>query len=256
MSVAASRDAKDDAADTLSASPSPVEPSIATAPRRAEQERSQVSRRRLIEAAVSALMDMGYSGMTLSAIARRAGLTTGAVQYHFGSKDDLLLEMLDVLFLGTSFLTPESETEASAEGVGLYRRCEIFVERSMHTYGQPNYFLIWEIIIATRRDPALNARVAAARNDVVAEWLGRFRRLFAELAVPEEEALELINFVNGHLRGISLLNRYGPITRETWARQKRLITDALYSELSAFAGGTVLGSPETNEKPANKGEAS
>lgn len=256
MPTNASLSAKESPADTLPAGAAPIEQSMAVPAKRAEQERSRVSRRRLIDAGVSALMDMGYSAMTLSEIARRAGLTTGAVQYHFGSKDDLLLEMLDVLFLGTSFLALESETEASVEGVELYRRCEIFVERSMHTYGQPNYFLIWEIIIATRRDPALNARVAAARNDVVAEWLGRFRQLFADLAVPEDEALELINFVNGHLRGISLLNRYGPITRETWARQKRLITDALYSELSAFAGGTVLGSPETNEKPANKGEAS
>lgn len=256
MSVGASQGANEGAADTASAGPASLEPGMAARPRRAEQERSRVSRRRLIDAAVSALMDMGYSAMTLSEIARRAGLTTGAVQYHFGSKDDLLLEMLDVLFLGTGFLAPESETEASAEGAGLYRRCEIFVERSMHTYGQPNYFLIWEIIIATRRDPALNARVAAARNDVVADWQRRFRRLFAELTVPEDEALELINFVNGHLRGISLLNRYGPIKQESWARQRRLITDALYRELSALGGGTGLEPPKPDETLASKGDAS
>ncbi|MCG8403543.1 MAG: TetR/AcrR family transcriptional regulator, partial [Firmicutes bacterium] len=127
MPTGASPSAKESLADTLPAGAAPIEQSMAAPAKRAEQERSRVSRRRLIDAGVSALMDMGYSAMTLSEIARRAGLTTGAVQYHFGSKDDLLLEMLDVLFLGTSFLAPESETEASVEGMELYRRCEIFV---------------------------------------------------------------------------------------------------------------------------------
>ncbi len=48
----------------------------------------------LIEAAVEEFSRNGYAATTLAAIARRAGVTTGAVYAHFDSKLDLLLEAL------------------------------------------------------------------------------------------------------------------------------------------------------------------
>jgi AcrR family transcriptional regulator len=52
------------------------------------------ARETLIEAAVEEFSRKGYAATTLAAIARRAGVTTGAVYAHFEGKLDLLLEAL------------------------------------------------------------------------------------------------------------------------------------------------------------------
>lgn len=56
----------------------------------------QVERRRLlIDATMSAISEHGMSGLTLAKIAREAGLSAGSVNFHFDSKESLLLETLN-----------------------------------------------------------------------------------------------------------------------------------------------------------------
>ena len=66
---------------------SPDEEAQGPAPRRGGEE----TRRRLVECAVEVFADRGYHAATLSEIAARAGLTTGAVYSTFGSKKALLV---------------------------------------------------------------------------------------------------------------------------------------------------------------------
>src|SRR4051812_50216777 len=53
------------------------------------------ARARLTEAALAELRERGYAATSLEAIARRAGLTRGAIYWNFRSKDDLFRELLD-----------------------------------------------------------------------------------------------------------------------------------------------------------------
>ncbi|HVP29342.1 MAG TPA: helix-turn-helix domain-containing protein [Myxococcota bacterium] len=62
-------------------------------PGRSKAVRARASAREaLLEAAVAEFADKGYEAATLAGIARRAGVTTGAVYAHFRSKLELLLE--------------------------------------------------------------------------------------------------------------------------------------------------------------------
>ncbi|MFX4294938.1 ScbR family autoregulator-binding transcription factor [Streptomyces bohaiensis] len=56
---------------------------------RVRQERAERTRRALITAAAELFDQHGYHGVGLNAILRRAGVTTGAMYFHFASKDDL-----------------------------------------------------------------------------------------------------------------------------------------------------------------------
>ena len=56
---------------------------------------SAETRRRLVEGAIEALAEEGFSGASAREIARRAGCTQGLVFYHFGSVANLLLAALD-----------------------------------------------------------------------------------------------------------------------------------------------------------------
>src|SRR4029453_17175780 len=48
------------------------------------------TRDRLLTAAYELLITNGYQASTLQAVARRAGLTTGAIYAHFGGKQELM----------------------------------------------------------------------------------------------------------------------------------------------------------------------
>jgi AcrR family transcriptional regulator len=63
-------------------------------------ERRGTARRRILDAALAEFHDRGYEGTSLQAVAKRAGLTKGAIYWSFRDKQDLFLalvhEQLDV----------------------------------------------------------------------------------------------------------------------------------------------------------------
>lgn len=63
--------------------------------RRTQQERKADTRSRLLDAAASLFAEHGIDAVSVDAVAEAAGRTSGAVYSHFGSKQGLLLAMLD-----------------------------------------------------------------------------------------------------------------------------------------------------------------
>lgn len=64
--------------------------------RKAEQ--SARTKEALIEAAVMLFGERGYGGTSLKAIGERAGISHGVIPFHFGSKEGLLLAVVETLF--------------------------------------------------------------------------------------------------------------------------------------------------------------
>lgn len=60
-------------------------------------DRSTVTRRQLVDAAVATLTSEGYGGASARTIAKRAGVNQGLIFYHFGSVANLLLAALDAV---------------------------------------------------------------------------------------------------------------------------------------------------------------
>ncbi|MFD9816465.1 TetR/AcrR family transcriptional regulator [Streptomyces sp. NPDC059080] len=54
-----------------------------------QQERSRATRRGLLEAAVACLAEHGWAGSTVAVVAERAGVSRGAAQHHFPTREDL-----------------------------------------------------------------------------------------------------------------------------------------------------------------------
>lgn len=55
-----------------------------------QQDRSTETRRRLLEATIESLAKDGWAGTGLTSVAERAGLSRGAAQHHFGTRDELV----------------------------------------------------------------------------------------------------------------------------------------------------------------------
>ncbi|MGH3495001.1 MAG: TetR/AcrR family transcriptional regulator [Sciscionella sp.] len=59
-------------------------------PTQPQQERSRATRRRLLEAAVDRLAELGWTGTTVAVVAKAAGVSRGAAQHHFPTREDLI----------------------------------------------------------------------------------------------------------------------------------------------------------------------
>lgn len=83
------------------------------------QKRTEVSTRRLLEAAAELIAELGYERTTLVAIGNRAGYSPGLVTQRFGSKDGLLHALVQRLTLdwATVQLDPQIGAHSSLDGV-------------------------------------------------------------------------------------------------------------------------------------------
>jgi AcrR family transcriptional regulator len=65
------------------------------APREPQQDRSRVTRARLLESAVSCLAELGWNGATVAVVAEHAGVSRGATQHYFPTREDLFIAALE-----------------------------------------------------------------------------------------------------------------------------------------------------------------
>src|SRR3984957_235460 len=66
-----------------------------TVGREPQQDRGRATRARLLESAVTCLAELGWSGATVSVIAGRAGVSRGATQHYFPTREDLVTAALE-----------------------------------------------------------------------------------------------------------------------------------------------------------------
>jgi AcrR family transcriptional regulator len=136
--------------------------------RHSKQERSRPSARQaLLDAAAAEFASKGYEAATLAGIAKRAGVTTGAVYAHFRSKLELLLEAVGLgtveAFTRRAFGLGNEPAPTLAHGLA---RGLVGAPR-----GRRDLLLIDALVLA-RRDPT----VAATYRRVIEAHVEAFER--------------------------------------------------------------------------------
>jgi AcrR family transcriptional regulator len=64
----------------------------------AKQDRGRATRQRLLETTIRCLATYGFQASTVGFIAAEAGISRGAVQHHFPTREDLILGALEHMF--------------------------------------------------------------------------------------------------------------------------------------------------------------
>ncbi|WP_242426814.1 MULTISPECIES: TetR/AcrR family transcriptional regulator [unclassified Streptomyces] len=92
--------------------------------RNPKQDRSRATRQRLLEAAVSCLAEHGWAGSTVAVVAERAGVSRGAAQHHFPTREDLFTAAVEYVAEERSqalrAVRTDDREQAVAALVGLY----------------------------------------------------------------------------------------------------------------------------------------
>jgi AcrR family transcriptional regulator len=136
--------------------------------RRTQEERSNATRERLLDATVDCLIEYGWAGTTVARIAERAGVTRGAQVHHYPTKADLVLAALRHLAL-------KQVQQSVAELPRLQRANDVVgatLDLLWRVHRGPLFAAIVELWVAARTDPGL------------AQYVGELEPIVM-LAVPE-----------------------------------------------------------------------
>jgi AcrR family transcriptional regulator len=125
----------------LQPSPQEVRPRI----RRTQEERSAATRRKVVEAAIDCIAEEGFRRATTTRVARRAGVTWGAIQHQFGDKDAILRAVMQ---RGVEELRREFERVPLE--LPLRQRIHIVIERTWDVLNRPFFRAFVEVALATR----------------------------------------------------------------------------------------------------------
>ncbi len=206
----------------------------AGAPRR-RQARSEASRARIVEAVIALVEAGGFAAATAQAIAREAGLSVGAVQHHFPSKE----AVLDAVLEESAARFAACFADAPPPRGGLEARVDAFVDRAWRHYGSPFFRADQEIVLGSRRGSQAGASAppAAVRASArVAERVWRER--FGDLGLGRAAQRDLRRHAFASLTGLALLARFEPDARRLDRPLAHLKTGLVANLEAAMQSGT------------------
>ncbi len=130
--------------------------SSSPAPTRApQQDRSRATRQQLLDATVDCLVEFGWSGSTMTVIAERAGVSRGAAQHHFPTRERLVTAAVEHV---TVVRTADIQRELDALPAGPMRT-EAVVELIVSWFTGPPFRAALEVWVAASSDPQLRELV-------------------------------------------------------------------------------------------------
>lgn len=131
-------------------------------PHEPKQDRSRATRQRLLEATIDCLAETGWAAATVSVVAERAGVSRGAAQHHFPTREELITAALEFMFeFRMDMAKAEAETvNAVAQGEG---RTRAVVSALVESYTTPFFKAALQVWTHAAADPALRERILPSR---------------------------------------------------------------------------------------------
>lgn len=171
-----------------------------TSKRRTQSERTEQTRAALVNATVALLMEDGMQGATVQQICKRARVTTGAIQHHFGSKNGLIAEVVRTLF--APFI--DSITMQDQQHLTLEQRVDRVIDHYWSLYGDDRYLAVIEALLSARHDPELREVVVDYRSLQLETLDHALRSEFADVELPPMQMRASLQRMMDYLRGHAL----------------------------------------------------
>jgi AcrR family transcriptional regulator len=167
--------------------------------REPRQDRSRVTRRKLLEAALDSLAAVGYSATTVAVVAARAGVSRGAAQHHFPTRADLFAAAVEYM---TEVRLAEIRQQATALP-SRAERTEAIVGLLADVYTGPLFRAALHLWVAASTEEPLRQQIVRLESHV-----GRqvHRTLLEVLEVDERTpgVRETVQGVLDMVRGLGL----------------------------------------------------
>ncbi|MCG6498493.1 TetR/AcrR family transcriptional regulator [Kitasatospora sp. A2-31] len=172
------------------------------AARTPQQDRSRATRQRLLAAAVDCLAEVGWNGSTVSVVAERAGVSRGAAQHHFPTREDLFTAAVEHVTAERLAAVRAHADELPDVGPA---RTEAVVDMIVRLYTGPLFRAALHLWVAAATEEPLRERIVALEGHVGREA----HRATVEFLGADESAPGVRETVQATLdmaRGLGLAN--------------------------------------------------
>jgi AcrR family transcriptional regulator len=139
----------------------------------------QGTRRKVIDAAIQCILEQGFYRSSSNAIAQTAGLSWGVIQYYFGSRESLMLAVLEE---GTRRLIEEL-SKANIDDTNLTDRFEQYFMILEGYYAQPEYLAFIQVLLNLSHDPRTSAQALETMTNSAQAVDAELKRLTTKLFV-------------------------------------------------------------------------
>jgi AcrR family transcriptional regulator len=172
--------------------------------RRTQEQRRQTTKAAVLSAALDALIADGYANFSAGRVAARAGVSRGALERYFPTKNDLLVA-------ATQHAMDAAVAHAERLAAGRSKRTVAqFLRDSEHFFFGPHYRAMLELAIAAASDAALakphRPIVVRARKSLNRIWLESLRAA----GFPRKSAERFILLTHYLLRGLFVVDTWLP----------------------------------------------
>ncbi|MFI9305146.1 TetR/AcrR family transcriptional regulator [Streptomyces triculaminicus] len=182
-----------------------------------KQDRSRATRRRLMEAAIECLAEHGWAGSTVAVVAERAGVSRGAAQHHFPTREDLFTAAVEHV-AEERLRKLRAIADATSMTMGPARRYAV-VETVVGLYTGPLFRAALQLWVAASHDDGrLRERVTALEARVGRET----HRMAVTLLRADEGRPGARETVQGFLDMARGLGLAGLLTDDS-ARRERVV---------------------------------
>jgi AcrR family transcriptional regulator len=164
-----------------------------------QAQKSKNTREKILNSAISLIKEGGFSAASASRIAERAGITWGAAQHHFGSKEEILDAVMTISH--EKFITrvsaPHLRTGSLAD------RVDAFVDCMWEHYQDDVYLAGLEILLAGR-EAGGHSPAMATFDQRAREHIETLHEIFHDCDLTDEQLQEALIFVHCLLTGLTI----------------------------------------------------
>lgn len=199
---------------------------LSEAPEEGRQaQKARETREKILNAVISIIQEGGFGSASSSKIAERAGVTWGAVQHHYGSKEDILRAIMDLSHDRFIALTSDQSIRQGS----MADRVERFVDAMWAHYQGDLYFAAMEILLASRGLSQVQESIMGMRDSL----LKMMRETFPHSKIADDEIIEALIFTHCVLTGLTIEGALEK-TLQNLERHKRRVKFILLSMLDGL----------------------
>lgn len=140
-----------------------------------------LTRQKILTATIRLIKEEGFGAATASRIAKKSGMTWGAAQHHFGSKEAIFVEILRLSH--SEFIDLLSAPELQKGD--LYSRVDRYVDRMCQHYLSDTYIAALGILLANRGASALTSAQPIWEGQQLEETMHLTSRIFPDCKLDE-----------------------------------------------------------------------
>ncbi len=177
-----------------------LRPRLEPKTRRVRQKRSDVTRKKILDAAISCLSELGYAATTTGEVQKRAKVSRGSLFHQFPSKVALMLAVVDYVYeMDVEYY------EGTLAGLRGDARSVALIPVAWRAFSGPGGMAVLQVLIGSIGDSELRAELPAAFARLTARGIEDIIRHggsggFGSLAEPDPEFL----LMRAALRGLAL----------------------------------------------------